>query len=76
MFVLTYFLQLSFICVCVCVCLFFRYVSADDKRRSGVKVQNEMTIQRKRKHPSNLSQTVSVPYKVVSNPLRLQSDEW
>jgi len=65
------------VCVCVCVCAGgCRYISADVKRKSGVKTQNEMMIHRKRKQVSNPSQSVSVPYKVVSNPLRLSSDEW
>ena len=71
-----YFNGVCLCCACVSVCVCSRYISADEKRKSGVKAQGEMLIHRKRKHPSNPTQTVSVPYKVVSNPLRLSQEDW
>ena len=53
-----------------------RYVSLEEKKKSGVKRQNEVMIHRKRKNPTHSDQTLSIPYRVTDNPLRLGSGEW
>ena len=53
-----------------------RYVSYEDKKLSGAKRQNEMVINRKKPHPSIPGQTVSVPYRVTDQPLKLNVQEW
>ncbi|XP_064395224.1 parafibromin-like [Halichondria panicea] len=54
----------------------FRYVSLEDKKLSGTKKVNDMIIHRKKPHPSIPGQTVSIPYRVTDQPLKLSPDEW
>ncbi len=53
-----------------------RYVSQEEKKKAGAKRQNEVLINRKRKHPTHSDQTLSVPYRATDNPLRLAPGEW
>ena len=53
-----------------------RYVSYEDKKLGGAKRQNEMVINRKKPHPSIPGQTVSIPYRVTDQPLKLNVQEW
>lgn len=53
-----------------------RYVSLEEKKKSGAKRQNEVLIHRKRKHPSHPDQTLSVPYRIIDSHLRLAAGDW
>ena len=53
-----------------------RYISSEEKKRSGVKRQNELILHRKKPHPTQPGQTISIPYRVTDNPLRLSQQEW
>ena len=53
-----------------------RYVSSDDKKRAGAKRQNEVVVQRRKPHPTQPGQTISVPYRVTDTPTRLSQQEW
>ncbi len=51
-------------------------MSLEDKKLSGAKKVNDMVIHRKKPHPSIPGQTVSIPYRVTDQPLKLSHDEW
>ena len=51
------------------VCVLFRFVSPDQKKKEGVKRDNEVLIQRKRND-------VTIPYRVIDNPAKLQLHDW
>lgn len=53
-----------------------RYVSNEDKKASGVKKASELTIHRKKPNLAHPGQTISVPFKVTDNPLRLSPQDW
>jgi len=53
-----------------------RYISSEEKKRSGVKRQNELILHRKKPHPTQPGQTISIPYRVTDTPLRLSQQEW
>ena len=54
----------------------FRYVPSEEKKTSGVKREVEMIIHRKKPHPTQPGQSLSIPYRVLDNPLRLTPQEW
>ncbi|KAL5483780.1 hypothetical protein EMCRGX_G020194 [Ephydatia muelleri] len=54
----------------------FRYVPSEEKKTSGVKREVEMIIHRKKPHPTQPGQSLSIPYRVIDNPLRLSPQEW
>ena len=53
-----------------------RYVSTEDKKKNGAKKANDLVIQRKKPHPSIPGQTVTIPFKVTDNALRIKPEEW
>ena len=53
-----------------------RFVLSDQKRKGGAKRQNETVINRKKPHPLQPGQTISVPYRVTDNPLRFSQQDW
>ena len=53
-----------------------RYISSDDKKKSGAKRSNEVIIHRRKPHPHNVGQTISIPCRITDNPLRLSPSEW
>lgn len=50
--------------------LFIRFVSTVDKKAQGTKRDNEVLIQRRK------SGGLTVPYRVIDNPLKLSQDDW
>lgn len=63
--------------VCVIMYLFvYRYIPSEDKKRAGTKKTADVIVHRKKPHPSHEGQTISIPYKVTDNPLRLSQQEW
>ena len=52
------------------------YISPEEKKRAGGKRQNEIILHRKRPHPTQTGQSISIPYRVTDNPLRLSPQEW
>ena len=53
-----------------------RYIPSEDKKRAGTKKTADVIVHRKKPHPSHEGQTISIPYKVTDNPLRLSQQEW
>lgn len=47
-----------------------RYVTTEEKKKAGVKKENEVLLQRRKEG------SVTVPYRVVENPLKLTNAEW
>jgi parafibromin len=54
----------------------FKYVPSEEKKKGGMKRSSDITIYRKKPHPSYPGQTISKPFKVTDNPLRLNRQEW
>lgn len=84
------FLQLSsnkqVACYCSWVLNFFiyfeRFISSDEKKAQGARRENEVLIQRRKEisqaqaAPGATPTTVTVPYRVIDNPARLQPNDW
>lgn len=52
-------------------------MSVDEKKRLGTIKENEVLVQRKKEHLiNNTMQTVTIPIRVVDQPLKLQPNEW
>lgn len=58
------------------VLMIFRYILSDDKKKGGAKRLTEAVIHRRKPHPQNVGQTISIPYRITDNPLRLSPSEW
>ena len=57
--------------------IFFRFVSVEEKKRLGTIKENEVLVQRKKEVLiNNQTQTVTVPFRIVDQPLKLQQNEW
>jgi parafibromin len=54
----------------------YKFVPSEEMKRSGVKRQMDMVIQRRKPHPTQPGQTVSIPYRVTDSPMRLKPPEW
>ncbi|XP_003385105.2 PREDICTED: parafibromin-like [Amphimedon queenslandica] len=54
----------------------FKYIPSEEKRKSGSKKTSELTIYRKKPDPAHPGQTISKPFRVTDNPLRLSSLDW
>ena len=55
----------------------FKFVNPDDKRRQGAVKENEVLVQRKKEIMLNgQMQTVTVPFRIVDQPLKLSANEW
>ena len=57
-------------------CVNHRYISSEDKKKGGAKRASEVVIHRRKSHPHHLDQTISIPYRITDNPLRLSPSEW
>lgn len=54
-----------------------RFVSVEEKKRLGTIKENEVLVQRKKEVLiNNQTQTVTVPFRIVDQPLKLQQNEW
>ena len=59
-----------------------RFVSSEEKKAQGVRRENEVLIQRRKEihqaqaAPGATPTTVTVPYRVIDNPARLQHNDW
>lgn len=53
-----------------------RFISTEDKKKQGAKRAPDLLVQRKKPHPSIPGQTITHPFKVTDNPLRLKPDDW
>ena len=64
------------------LCSFSRFISSEEKKAQGVRRENEVLIQRRKEihqaqaAPGATPTTVTVPYRVIDNPARLQPDDW
>ena len=57
--------------------ILYRFVSVDEKKRLGTIKENEVLVQRKKDVLlNNTNQTVTIPFRVVDQPLKLQPNEW
>lgn len=54
----------------------FRYVPSEEKRKSGCKKTSDLTIYRKKPDPAHTGQTISKPFRVTDNPLKLSIHDW
>lgn len=73
-------------CYCSWVLNFFlyfeRFISSDEKKAQGARRENEVLIQRRKEitqaqaAPGATPTTVTVPYRVIDNPARLQPNDW
>lgn len=59
----------------------FRFVTSDEKKKSGARRENEVLIQRRKEviqnqHTGSATTLVTVPYRVVDNTARLQPNDW
>ena len=54
-----------------------RFVSVEEKKRLGTIKENEVMVQRKKDTLiNNTMQTVTIPFRIVDQPLKLQPNEW
>ena len=56
--------------------ILIRFLPSEEMKRLGVKRQMDMVIQRRKPHPTQPGQTVSIPYRVTDSPMRLKPPEW
>ena len=57
--------------------LIFRFVSVEEKKRLGTIKENEVLVQRKKEILLNgQMQNVTVPFRIVDQPLKLKQNEW
>lgn len=60
----------------------FKFTSSDEKKAQGARRENEVLIQRRKDiqqaqaGTGGASTTVTVPYRVIDNPARLQPNDW
>ncbi|CAJ0950007.1 unnamed protein product [Ranitomeya imitator] len=57
---------------------FWRFVSSDEKKKQGCQRENEVLIQRRKDQmqPGGTSISVTVPYRVIDQPLKLLPQDW
>ena len=65
--------KMSVVAYCLVV---HRYIPSAEKKQAGAKKQCDIVIHRKKPHPSHAGQTLSIPYRITDNPLRLSQQEW
>lgn len=53
-----------------CFWCIFRFLSTEEKKAQGTKRENEVLIQRRKEGG------LTVPYRIIDNPTKLQSDDW
>ena len=57
--------------------VFARFVTAEEKKQSGIRRENEVLIQRRKEGTVNgVSAIVTVPYRVLDSTQRLQQTDW
>ncbi|KAL7984826.1 hypothetical protein Chor_003396, partial [Crotalus horridus] len=58
--------------------LFLRFVPSDEKKKQGCQRENETLIQRRKDQmqPGGTTVSVTVPYRVVDQPLKLMPQDW
>lgn len=62
--------------------VFERFISSEEKKAQGARRENEVLIQRRKEitqaqaAPGATPTTVTVPYRVIDNPARLQPNDW
>ncbi|EGV99837.1 Parafibromin [Cricetulus griseus] len=68
----------SFIILCTFSLLFQRFVPSDEKKKQGCQRENETLIQRRKDQmqPGGTAISVTVPYRVVDQPLKLMPQDW
>lgn len=57
---------------------FQRFVPSDEKKKQGCQRENETLIQRRKDQmqPGGTAISVTVPYRVVDQPLKLMPQDW
>lgn len=55
-----------------------RFVPSDEKKKQGCQRENETLIQRRKDQmqPGGTTVSVTVPYRVVDQPLKLMPQDW
>lgn len=58
--------------------VFQRFVPSDEKKKQGCQRENETLIQRRKDQmqPGGTAISVTVPYRVVDQPLKLMPQDW
>lgn len=60
----------------------YKFVSSEEKKTQGVRRENEVLIQRRKEihqsqtAPGAIQTSMTVPYRVIDNPSRLQQNDW
>lgn len=60
------------------ICYSLRFVPSDEKKKQGCQRENETLIQRRKDQmqPGGTTVSVTVPYRVVDQPLKLMPQDW
>lgn len=51
-------------------------MSVEEKKSSGKKREAELMLQRKKPDHDHPGQTITIPYQIIDNPLRLGPADW
>lgn len=65
--------QRSYICLCRT-----RFVTSEEKKKQGIPRDNEVLLQRRKDQiqPGGTSLAVTVPYRIIDQPLKLAPQDW
>lgn len=55
-----------------------RFVTSEDKKKQGIPRDNEVLLQRRKDQiqPGGTTLSVTVPYRVIDQPLKLAPQDW
>lgn len=55
-----------------------RFVTSEDKKKQGIQRDNEVLLQRRKDQvqPGGATISVTVPYRVIDQPLKLTPQDW
>lgn len=58
--------------------LFSRFLTSDEKKKQGIPRDNEVLLQRRKDQiqPGGTTLSVTVPYRVIDQPLKLAPQDW
>lgn len=55
-----------------------RFVTSEDKKKQGIQRDNEVLLQRRKDQiqPGGTTLSVTVPYRIIDQPLKLAPQDW
>lgn len=55
-----------------------RFITSDEKKKQGIQRDNEVLLQRRKDQiqPGGTTLSVTVPYRVIDQPLKLAPQDW